>query len=233
MSVRKRTWTNPKGARKEAWVVDYVDQNGDRHIETYARKKDADERHAAIKIDVTRGVHTPSSSGITVAKAANDWITFVELEGCEQATIANYRHIVDHHIVPRIGLEKWAKLTTPRVNAFRDDLVRKLSRTQAKKVLGCLKSAIKDAKRRGNVAQNVAGDVTISANKRAKGRLKVGVEIPTPQEVSRIIAAATAGRRRAFLVTANVAMTLDTYGHLFPRGDDGRELAEAELRLIG
>jgi hypothetical protein len=28
-------------------------------------------------------------------------------------------------------------------------------------------------------------------------------------------------------------MTLDTYGHLFPRGDDGKELAEAELRLIG
>jgi hypothetical protein len=39
-------------------------------------------------------------------------------------------------------------------------------RTQAKKVLGCLKSIIKDAKRRGNVAQNVASDVTISANKR-------------------------------------------------------------------
>jgi integrase len=32
---------------------------------------------------------------------------------------------------------------------------------------------------------------------------------------------------------ANIAMTLDTYGHLFPRGDDGKELAEAELRLIG
>lgn len=32
---------------------------------------------------------------------------------------------------------------------------------------------------------------------------------------------------------ANIAMTLDTYGHLFPRGDNGRELAEAELRLIG
>jgi integrase len=29
------------------------------------------------------------------------------------------------------------------------------------------------------------------------------------------------------------AMTLDTYGHLFPRGDDGKQLAETELRLIG
>jgi len=32
---------------------------------------------------------------------------------------------------------------------------------------------------------------------------------------------------------ANIARTLDVYGHLFPRGDDGKELAEAQLRLIG
>jgi integrase len=32
---------------------------------------------------------------------------------------------------------------------------------------------------------------------------------------------------------ANIAMPLDTYGHLFRRGDDGRELAAAQLRLIG
>jgi integrase len=31
----------------------------------------------------------------------------------------------------------------------------------------------------------------------------------------------------------HIAMTLDTYGRLFPRSDDGKELAEAELRLIG
>jgi hypothetical protein len=27
-------------------------------------------------------------------------------------------------------------------------------------------------------------------------------------------------------------MTMDTYGHLFPRGDDEAELAEAELKLL-
>ena len=30
MSVRKRTWKSPTGEPKEAWVVDYVDQQGDR-----------------------------------------------------------------------------------------------------------------------------------------------------------------------------------------------------------
>jgi integrase len=68
-------------------------------------------------------------------------------------------------------------------------------------VLCRLKAVIKDAKRRGNVAQNVATDVTVKADKRAQGRLTVGVDIPTPQEISRILNAAT-GRRRPFLVTA-------------------------------
>jgi integrase len=202
VSVRKRTWKNPKGEVKEAWIVDYVDQKGKRHIETFARKKEADDRHAVVKVDVAKGVHSPLSGSITVAKAAADWLTYVELEGCERATLANYRDIVDLHIVPRIGAERLPKLTTPRINAFRDELVRDLSRSRAKKVLGCLKSIIKDAKRRGSVAQNVASDVTIATNKRAKRRLEVGIDIPAPAEISKILAAATAGRRRAFLVTA-------------------------------
>ena len=39
MSVRKRTWATSKGEQKEAWIVDYTDQNGERHIETFARKR--------------------------------------------------------------------------------------------------------------------------------------------------------------------------------------------------
>ena len=42
MAVRKRTWTTAKGEPREAWVVDYRDRQGDRHIETFDRKKDAD-----------------------------------------------------------------------------------------------------------------------------------------------------------------------------------------------
>jgi integrase len=31
---------------------------------------------------------------------------------------------------------------------------------------------------------------------------------------------------------ASIVMTSDVYGHLFPRIDDGREMAEAEKRLL-
>ena len=37
---------------------------------------------------------------------------------------------------------------------------------------------------------------------------------------------------QARLGHASIVMTLDTYGHLFPRGDDGAELATAEKALL-
>jgi integrase len=58
MSVRKRTWKNSTGEKKEAWIVDYRDQQGTRRIHTFARKKDADEYHATVKVNVRQGVHT-------------------------------------------------------------------------------------------------------------------------------------------------------------------------------
>src|SRR5262249_31730331 len=154
MSVRKRTWKNAAGETKEAWIVDYVDGKGERHNETFQRKKDADARHAAVKVDVSKGVHTPVNRSITVARAADNWIDYVALEGRERATVAQYRIHVVRHIVPRIGSERLANLTAPRVNVFRDELLRDLSRPMAKKVLVSLKSILKDAQRRGNVAQN-------------------------------------------------------------------------------
>jgi integrase len=68
-------------------------------------------------------------------------------------------------------------------------------------VLTSLKSLLRDAKRRGNVAQNVALDVSISKDKRAKSKLKVGVDIPTPDEIKRIVHAA-AGKHRPLLLAA-------------------------------
>jgi integrase len=202
VSVRKRTWVTRKGESKEAWIVDYTGQDGDRHIETFAKKKDADAYHATVKVDVSKGVHSAPTKSRTVAEAADDWLKFVELEGRERATIVGYRIHVDRYIVPRIGRERLAKLSTPRINSFRDDLLASVvSRSLAKAVLKSLKAILKDAKRRGNVAQNVASDVTIAIDKRGKRKLKVGVDIPTPDEIRRIIHAAT-GKHRPLLLTA-------------------------------
>jgi integrase len=201
MSVRKRKWTTRSGEVKEAWIVDYADQDGERHIKTFNRKKEADAYAQQVGVDVRTGTHTPVSKSITVAQAAEDWLKAVELEGREASTLAQYRQHA-RHITERIGNYKLANLTTPRLNSFRDELLASMSRAMARKILSSIKSLLRDAQRRGNVAQNVALAVKrIDADKRGKSRLKVGVHIPTMEEVRAIIAAAV-GPQRPLLVTA-------------------------------
>jgi integrase len=200
MSVRKREWTTRLGEQRQAWIVDYTDGAGQRHIKTFERKKDADVYLTTVKHEVKEDVHTAISKSITVARAADDWISYIEGEGRERSTVEQYRQHVRQHIVPRIGNEKLAGLTSPRINAFRDALVKAMSRAMAKKVLGSLKAILKDAKRRGNVAQNVAADVRITSHGRIKPKLEIGRDIPTRDEIQRIVDAA--GRGRALLMTA-------------------------------
>ena len=200
MSVRKRKWTTRSGETKEAWIVDYT-QDGERHIETFKRKKDADAYAQQVGVDIRAGTHTPVSKSITVAQAAEDWIKSVELDGREASTLAQYRQHATH-ITQRIGNLKLASLTTPRVNKFRDELLESMSRAMARKVLSSLKSLLRDAQRRGNVAQNVAlGVKQIDADKRGERRLRVGVEIPSADEIKAIIAAMP-DRWRPVLLTA-------------------------------
>jgi integrase len=200
LSVRKRKWTTRSGEVKEAWIVDYT-QDGERHIETFKKKKDADAYAQQVGVDIRAGTHTPVSKSITVALAAEDWIKSVELDGREASTLAQYRQHATH-ITQRIGNFKLASLTTPRVNKFRDELLESMSRAMARKVLSSLKSLLRDAQGRGNVAQNVALSVKkIDADKRGERKLRVGIEIPSADEIKAIIAAMP-NRWRPVLLTA-------------------------------
>ena len=202
MSVRKREWITRRGEAKEAWIVDYVDQAGKRQVKQFKKRKLADDYLTTAKHEVREGVHTPVSKSITIAKAAEDWLGYVGGEGRERSTVERYEQLVRLHIIPRLGNEKLAKLTTPRINAFRDDLLKDISRPTARKVLAALKALLKDAKRRGNVAQNVASDVSIKISQRDRLNLEVGKSIPTRDEIQRIIDAAEPGKGRALLLTA-------------------------------
>jgi integrase len=197
MSVRKRTWTTRKGEQKESWIVDYVDQAGDRHIQTFERKKDADEYHAKVKVDVRAGMHTAPSKSISVAEACDNWIKRVEADGREQGTLRQYEQHVRLHIVPRIGPWKLSSLTHQTIEKFRDDLLEGTSRPMARKVLTSLKSILRASK-----FAHVAADVRVKRVKRDERRVEVGRDIPTPEEVKRLIEAARPGSQRAALLVA-------------------------------
>src|SRR4029077_7404804 len=115
VSVRKRIWKSPSGEMKEAWVVDYVDQHGDRHLKTFAKKRDADAHHAIVGVAVRSGIHTADSKSITVANAAELWLERCVAAGIERTTMTAYRQHADLHITPILGALKLAQLTVPLV----------------------------------------------------------------------------------------------------------------------
>jgi integrase len=214
MSVRKRSWKGPSGEPKEAWVVDYVDQCGDRHLKTFAKKRDADAHHAIVGVAVRAGIHTADSKSVTVAKAAELWLASCDAAGLERTTIAAYRQHVELRIVPVLGTLRLSQLTVPLVRGFEDRLAADgCSPVMVRKTRRLLGSLIADAQERGLVAQNVVRSLRTSRHgqdarleRRRNGKLKVGVDIPSPDEMRAIVAALAAideaARFRPLLLTA-------------------------------
>jgi integrase len=199
-TVRKRTWKSG-GETKTAWIADYFDQEGKRHIKTCKTKKEADGFLVQARHEVARGVHTPENTSIAVAEAARLWIETGELEKLERSTLRQYRNHIKLHINPLIGNVKLARLSTPAIESFRDELLKKGSRAMARKVLASLKSILSEAQRRGLVAQNAAQPVKVDVKKRDQRKLAAGRDIPSKEEVQTILAKAD-GRWRPLFITA-------------------------------
>jgi hypothetical protein len=208
MSIRRRTWINRDGSPGEAWLVDYVDQRGCRHTKNFALKKDAAAYHATVTVDVRQGTHLADSDSATVAEAAQLWLTSADRVGLERTTVDSYRQHVDFHIMPLLGPVKLSQLTVPMVRRFEDTLRTDRSPAMVRKVLGSLSAILADAQDRGLVAQNVVrgrarrqrGKV-LRADKRQRGKLKIGIDIPSPDEIRTIIGQLD-GRWRPLLLTA-------------------------------
>jgi len=214
MSVRKRTWKSPNGETKEAWVVDYVDRDGDRHLKTFTKKRDADAHHAAVGAAIRAGIHTADSKSITVGEAAKLWLASCDAAGLERSSLASYRQTVDLRIVPILGALRLSQLTVPLVRNFEDRLAADgtapVTVRRTRMLLGGL---IADAQERGLVAQNVVRSLRpsrrgkdASGERRRKRKLRIGVDIPTPAEMRAIVAkldtTAETARFRPTLLTA-------------------------------
>jgi hypothetical protein len=81
-SIRKRTWKSG-GKIRTGWVADYLDQSGKRHQQAFPTRGAADAFLVQALGEVAKGIHTPTTTSITVAEACQLW-----LEKCEQEKLA-------------------------------------------------------------------------------------------------------------------------------------------------
>jgi integrase len=198
---------------QEAWIVDYATKKGGRHIKTFAKKREADDFAATAKVEVSHGIHTPSSKSKTIFEAGKLWIATCEKHKLERTTIDGYQQHLDLHIEPLLGAVKLSDLSAPMVREFEDKLSADKDHPRSpsliRKIRGSLGAILGDALERGLVARNVVRELRSSrrrgkerrADRRQKGKLKVGVDIPLPAEIKAIIEAAE-GRWRPLFLTA-------------------------------
>lgn len=205
-NVRKRIL--PSG--NSVWLAEYRDGAGKRRFKQFEKRKDADAYLLTVRGEVRDGVHVAASQSITIGSAADDWLKAIDAAGRERATRSQYKQHVDLHIRPLIGDVLLSKFTVPAVREFEDRL-RSEGRSPAmiRKILVSLGSLLADAQERGRVARNVVRErsrtkrktADVRAEKRQKGKLKVGVDIPTATEIKAIVNTAS-GRWRPLLLMA-------------------------------
>jgi integrase len=200
-------WRNRDGSQGEAWVVNYTDRAGVRRLKSFERKRDAEAFENAVGVGVRAGIHVPDSQSVMVAEAGQLWLASCEAAGLERATLDSYRQHVDLHITPLLGAVKLSQLSVPTVRAFEDALRKGRSPAMVRKAITSLGAILADAQERGLVAQNVVRGLRVRRRgkdariDKRKGKLKIGVDIPTLDEIRAIIASLD-DRWRPLLLTA-------------------------------
>lgn len=208
MSVRPRKWTS-NGVAKSAWVVDYLDAAGKRRHRTFPTKREAKEFEARSSVEVKEGSHIADRDTVTVAKAGELWIKAARDAGLERTTVDQYSQHLELHIKPTIGGMLLSKTTPPVIRGMEDTL-RDTGRSAVmiKKVRGSVGALFSDAMDRGLALRNPVRDTAKTrrrgkerqAERRQKGKLQVGVDIPLPSEIKALVAVLS-GRWRPVLLT--------------------------------
>ena len=137
-TVRKR-----KGTTK--WVADYFDQDRVRRLRTFDTKRAANDWLVTAQTQIKTGIHTPDSKSITVIEAARLWLDRCKLrigldgdEKLEWTTVRQYGSHVDHIARSSIAPVKLSRLGMPMVEAFKDELLARISPATARKILTSL-----------------------------------------------------------------------------------------------
>lgn len=204
LPVRPRKWTT-NGVENKAWQADYVDASGKRRRKDFKLKKEAEAFLARAQVEVMEGVHVADRDTVTVEKAGELWLKAGAAAGLERSTLAQRKQHLELHILPFIGGVKLNKISVPSIRAFEDQL-RDAGRSpdMVRRVTVSLGSILADAQSRGLAIRNPVHErkrARSTTATRAKTKLQVGVDIPTPEEM-RAFLGTLSGRWRPLLLTA-------------------------------
>ena len=152
---------NPGGPRRSAGAISLgFDATGRRRrVKRKGRTKaDVKDKLHEVVDDLEAGVSATAS--YTVQKAVADFLDH-GMKGKSPQTVANYRSIADHHLIPFIGAANLKKLTADELDTWLDDLAEELCTRTLRLVHQILERAIRHAQARDKVRRNVASLVIL------------------------------------------------------------------------
>ena len=208
-SVRKRTWNVATGELKTAWIVDYVDNRGDRQRKHFQTKKAADAFRIHVEGQLQSGIYRAAANKVTVQAACASFFNHCEGrnqrdERMTRKMLSVYRgHLTNHILHPEhgVGDRKLSQFTARSVGDFRDR-IRSAGVTvpTTRKVLATLHSVLEHAISQDWIATNAARGVRVMGP-RGEGSRKI--EPPSKDDMRVVIEAAGEGLRLMLVFAAS------------------------------
>lgn len=177
---------------KVSWQTSYTDQQGRRRWISAPTKGALKSKLQTAQGQVADGTHVHDRDTMTIAQAIDNWLDVCENVGRDGrepvsgATLRKYKERARNHIKPLIGSTKLNRFFNPDAKQFRDDLLKRCNRPNAKKCLTDMKSAWAEAMADGHVAHDPFAKIRILTPARTRKRMA----IPTQDEMAAIEAAA-------------------------------------------
>ena len=164
-----------------------------------AGKREAAKQLAALVAEVERGKLGGSSS--TLGALLDEYIAHIERMGRAPTTLYGYRRIVAKRIGPALGSKRLDKLTAHDLDRFyADQLASGLGGRSVHHIRRQISAALRQGRKWGWVATNVAEDATPPKLRRAE------MNVPSPEQVTALIGEAARPETRAPEIAAVITV---------------------------
>ena len=173
-----------------AWffVIDLAAPNGRRkqlRRRGFSTKKAAQDALTRVRGEMMSGSFV-SPSRQSLAAYLTGWLEALPASGRRPSTVAGYRHLMNHDVIPAIGGVDLQALNALHLDRLYSDLLsRGLAMSSVRKVHVVLSKALSDAERKGFVNRNVARLATPPAMSASKAP---EMKFWTPQQLSTFLA---------------------------------------------
>jgi integrase len=224
--------------RRNRWVVDFRDQNGNRRWQSYTTREEADNALSKLVPAIRAGTYRPPAALPTFEAVAREWLA--GKSGHRIGTQASWQGQLEKHILPALGALRIDQIRVEDIDAFREaKRASGLKPRTVNAILTTVAAVFTFAERRELVTRNparVAERCRLNADEVSLDKPDTETEetvapddVLSPTEAAKLIEHATPGFYRTYFLAA--VLTGARVGELTALTWDDVDLAKGRLTI--